>query len=383
MKNRIFAIVLAAVMAFGLMACSAPAAEVTPTPAPTAAPSVAPTPSIEVDLSQDIITFSAGIAPDAPMLTVNGEDIPASVYLYWLIRNCSYYAAYGLTPDLYGSMIVGENTQITAYYAMLDNKALELGAPLTDEQQAEVEKSMTDILTEAQALYGLSEDDLRSIQSLSYYYDNVFNAAVPTPSAEEMENFVYQAKHILICTAVAGADGSITLATGEPATNEDGSPYTGTVEEYNAAALAKAQDILAQIRASEDPMATFDTLMHEHSEDGRDAEGKLGAPDGYTTTLGQMVKEFEEGALALAVGEISEPIKSQFGYHIILRGEVEDAASYAEEYRENRMNSLVNEWIGAAEIVESEALKNLNITEVYTRYTEYQAAKAADMAVTE
>jgi len=34
---------------------------------------------------------------------------------------------------------------------------------------------------------------------------------------------------------------------------------------------------------------------------------------------GKMVKQFEEAAFKLQVGQVSEPVKSEYGYHIIKR----------------------------------------------------------------
>jgi foldase protein PrsA len=71
----------------------------------------------------------------------------------------------------------------------------------------------------------------------------------------------------------------------------------------------KAKDILNKIKAGED----FDKLMNQNSED----PGLKTNPTGYTFGKGQMVKEFEDTAFSLKVGEVSDLVKTSYGYHII------------------------------------------------------------------
>ncbi len=79
-------------------------------------------------------------------------------------------------------------------------------------------------------------------------------------------------------------------------------------------AKAKAEDFRKQILAGSD----FAKLAKENSDDSASAE--KGGDLGYFRR-GQMVPEFEKAAFELKPKEVSEPVKSSFGYHII---EVED-----------------------------------------------------------
>ena len=76
------------------------------------------------------------------------------------------------------------------------------------------------------------------------------------------------------------------------------------------AVAARAAELAAEARAGAD----FAELARRHSEDETNAEngGDLGS-----FGRGRMVPEFENAAFALATGEISDPVRSPFGYHVI------------------------------------------------------------------
>ncbi len=73
---------------------------------------------------------------------------------------------------------------------------------------------------------------------------------------------------------------------------------------------ATAELVKSKLDAGED----FAELAKEYSQDPATADN--GGDLGYFTR-GQMVKEFEDTAFSLNVGEISAPVQSSYGYHII------------------------------------------------------------------
>ena len=83
-----------------------------------------------------------------------------------------------------------------------------------------------------------------------------------------------------------------------------------TGEQSDSDQLAKAQQLIAQLNDGAD----FAELAKAESDDPGSAAsgGSLGDVE-----RGQMVAEFEAATFALEPGVISEPVKSQFGYHII------------------------------------------------------------------
>ncbi|MFZ0817033.1 MAG: peptidylprolyl isomerase [Candidatus Sulfotelmatobacter sp.] len=105
--------------------------------------------------------------------------------------------------------------------------------------------------------------------------------------------------HILIKTPLPGADGKVD-------------------EKGVADAQKRAEDVLKQLKAG----AKFEDLAKKYSEDPGSA--KEGGSLGWIGK-GRTVPEFEKAAFSLPKGQISDLVKSSYGFHIIRVDDRQDA----------------------------------------------------------
>ncbi|WP_053365477.1 peptidylprolyl isomerase [Bacillus sp. FJAT-27245] len=91
--------------------------------------------------------------------------------------------------------------------------------------------------------------------------------------------------------------------------------------------LVKDEATAKTVKEKLDKGAKFEDLAKEYSTDtGSAAQG--GDLGWFRPGTGKMVEEFDTAAAKLKKGEISEPVKSEFGYHIIQVTDIKEKKSY-------------------------------------------------------
>ena len=332
------------------------------------------------DNAVDVAERTVGIPGDTVVLTVDGIDVTAEEYLYWLGNITNYYdmiSSYSGTPmDLTREAQEGVTWDEQLKLAARDNSVLlaltpalakEYGAQLTDEDlQAVVDSREQNIQAvggaemyahQLQAM-GINDRTALRMDAASALYGKFQEAwmekTVAELSAEEMaqyaqDNDLLRAKHILLLTK--------DMDTGEAFS-----------EEEVAARRAKAEDLLAQLQADPDK---FDQLMNENSEDS----GLAYYPDGYVFTAGEMVTEFEEGVRALEFGEISPVVESDYGFHIILRLDP-DCEETRQEVATSRFNEDIQARVDGAKVTETDLYQSFTTADYYGALLEFQTTLA-------
>jgi len=378
MKNwkRLLALLSAGAIALSLCACkggesgespyldasSAPSAEASAGPEASADPS----PEISADLSMAPLEFAAGLEPGDTLLTVNGEEMPADLALYWLDYNCYIFSMYGYGSSIagFGDMLRDEAVNLCASEVILRQQAAKLGCIPTDAQVKEAQEQIAadpDTIELFKSGYGLTDNSIEYLFLADAYYANMLEATTHEPDAQELEQYltdqgVFSVKHILLKTV---DDSNQPLA-----------------EDKIAEKKAQAEDLLAQLQGAEDLPAKFDELMNEYSED----PGLSSYPDGYTyDSTASLVGGFREAALELKEGELSGIVETDYGYHIMLRQALteETKAQYRESFRASALRQQVDQWMEEAEIVRADAFTNLDVGDFYAKMNAYLQALSA------
>ncbi|OJY17019.1 MAG: hypothetical protein BGO98_12725 [Myxococcales bacterium 68-20] len=87
-----------------------------------------------------------------------------------------------------------------------------------------------------------------------------------------------------------------------------------TITRSKADAKKRAEEVAAKAKSGSD----FTALVAEYSDDPGSKE-RMGSVGKFTRE--KMVKPFSDAAFALGVDEISDPVESEFGFHVIKRNQ--------------------------------------------------------------
>lgn len=294
------------------------------------------------------------------VLSVNGEKITAADFEAMKANLQAYAEQYGyqLQPEALKSAT--KDQLITK--AVILQKAEELGLGVTEEdrQAANTQLGILEMmyggaqqLDQVFAQAGTSREAYQKgyldskVQSRLFEFlranDPEYLAVSEGGSAyyeQHLEDYKtpnVRVKHILFPT--------VNQKTGQPLS-----------EEAQKEAEAQAKEIYEQLKKGAD----FETLLQQYSNDPGMGE------DGYIVNQETpFVQEFKDAALKLRAGEFSEPVKTDYGFHVIKAYETMEYTPYEAffpGYQNQKWNDLdsqnIKKWTDAAEIVLDQEVLN-------------------------
>lgn len=281
------------------------------------------------------------VTDDTVVAKVGGQDIYAYEISYMI-----------LSANMSGDTLTVEDAaEIMSDYKVIAQVAEENGITLSEDDKKRVQDQMTEMETQygGKEIFdqmltqcGVTREQFAKIGEMSELV-NLFNQKLPelglvTPTTDAeiktyFDEHFLRAKHILFMNQ-----------------DEEGNPID------DAVVSQEAKEVYDKIQAGQ---------AFEEFESLNDDPGSASSPDGYLFVnsskiaesdpdmveilQGQgmvMVPEFEAGTLALANGEVSAPVKSSFGYHIIKRLDINENETFFEGQKDFVKNVVdYTKWI--------------------------------------
>lgn len=290
--------------------------------------------------SVDFAAIYALHQPDEVVAAVDGRDVTWAEYFYWLY--------------VQGSQIDNYIQQMAAYYGLQISwdDTLEDGS---DETYADTALSNAEsMLCQVYGIEGYAKANKVELtdadkETIKTQLESDIKAVCGDDGTEEQfnekiaETYLPRELYDRICAVDALYNDGFNEKygeNGEKVTDEDAVKYLedngylsanhillmtidpdtreALTDEQIAEKKATAEKIAAELKAIKDPeelVKRFAELKAEYCED----TGKETYPDGYVFTEGKMVAEFEDTVKALSAHEVSDPVESQYGFHVIMR----------------------------------------------------------------
>lgn len=196
------------------------------------------------------------------------------------------------------------------------------------------QKERADYLTRLKAATGFSEEDFRSLVETDLLRQKLSDSVTAdVPTTEEQVH----ARHILVRT-IEPQPTPTAVPAGQPTPTPDPNATPTPEPRNDQQALARILEVKKRLDAGED----FAKLALEYSDDTGSAAqgGDLG-----WFGRGQMITEFEDAAFKLQPGQVSDPVKTQFGYHLI-KVEEKDPARPLDPYTlQQKKSEAFTKWL--------------------------------------
>ena len=249
---------------------------------------------------------AADLGEEVVLLTVDGREVPAWRYLYWLAFTCDQvrekYKDSGLTLDWKTPVTGGTLADYakdqalanTALYATVENWAEQYGCVLSEKERA----SLNELWEGQSEAHGGEEAYLKELAGLG----------LDRLRAEELSEvgMLYAKLYELVLTE--GSELSERLGSVEGLTVDR--ILIGAGEDREAA-REKAAEVFSRLNGAEDPAAAFPALAAE----GDDTAG----PRMFLPGDGTLPLSLEEAAQALEEGQYSGILESEEGFSILRR----------------------------------------------------------------
>ena len=272
-------------------------------------------------------------------LTLEGETLDWGFFADFLRTNGAQYedyfrqmaAYYGIAADWNGSTgdgsgqtyaqaLLADTRETLGSFMAIHAFAKENGVSLDEEAQKalEPEQMAIDICGEGATLEQLADElekgSHMTIEGFRYYSESVSLYSALAEKLYGKDGEKLSEEEIVKALEDAGYTSAhhILFMTIDPMTGKE------LEEKEIAEKLETANKLVAELRGikdTEELAKRFSELKAEYCED----TGKQIYPDGYTYTPHTMVTEFEDTVNAQKEYEISDPVKTSYGYHIIMR----------------------------------------------------------------